>query len=732
MRGAWPAMLFSLSGVALGLALAWLAWGGDKIPDKTTTQPQAHGTAREPQPHQPPATTEPAKPDRQERSSGVPAVREPAVEGPVSSPAPPAGEGKIAGLITLADGTGVEGIDVYAMPSDGERLLLNDHDDLESLRRQAQNLPRAEERLTARTDAHGRFTLSGVGGGDYRVLPHSEEYFFQFRFNLPLERVRAGDQLEWLARPAAWLPIEVIAPDGSPPAFALITLDPGGDWRRSDIRKLWSPDHPRIRVDPGTYEVRASDDHEEFQRSDSITIELVTGVVPEPLRLELKRRRVLLGQVEPRDDPGLNEFRIVADPKAGGERWWDRVGPDGEFKLMDPKPGAWTLALLDESDKVLDRHEVTVGEGVTRVEMRFPDAGPEDYFNLYVTGPDGEFIPGVRVRVVYYQKDRYWSWPELNRSEDGALRFRKPYRRSGDPVRWWSIEIHHEDYGQVAAYRTPADSNEIRAQFKPPATLVVETPWAPEHADRRSLDLIVAEDDQYQRRRSTLFLDQPHPPMRATTELKARQPGPVTIQLAHYTKGQSVMGNVLVLSSHVVELRPGTQTLHIGPPPPLHELVVRPPAGKSAQKVQLLRPGEARVEGMPNEQGLVVFRAPAGRYLLRVYDTEGQMQVRVPAHGIVEYTATPANAWVVEADHGYTEFTKLGLHAGDIITTINGQGAAGSHELALVVERERKAETVNLALLRQGIEVPLAIPGERFDELLNSGLHLRPILAPSD
>src|SRR5690606_27541629 len=108
------------------------------------------------------------------------------------------------------------------------------------------------------------------------------------------ERVRAGDQLEWLARPAARLPIEVVAPDGSPPAFALITLDPGGDWRRSDIQKLWSADHPEIRVDPGTYEVRASDDYEEFQRSSSIAVELVAGVAPEPLRLELKRRRVLL------------------------------------------------------------------------------------------------------------------------------------------------------------------------------------------------------------------------------------------------------------------------------------------------------------------------------------------------------------------------------------------------------------------------------------------------------
>jgi hypothetical protein len=727
----------ALAGLAIGLIAAWLIWSAEKPPAQSATQRTVPSEADVSRARSP--ATSP-----QWHDEASPSLASARAESPVnfialalqSDAEHPRGQGVITGLITRPDGTGVPDVEVHAMPSGGEPLYSSEHEDLESLRREIERLRvGAAGRLLARTDADGAFTIQGVNEGEYRVAPVSPHYEIRLRSNLPNWRIRAGDHLAYTAQPIVRLRLNVLSPDGGLAPQACIQYRADTARRHEWQRIWWVPDEPEVGLPPGKFDLYAEEEYDGLQMSETVVIELAEGDKPETLTLPLKRRNALLGQVLPPTEPGLGQLTVHMQPahEGQGKAAWTRVDSDGHFEIKDLAPGEWSVILRDADEKPLQQSVVTISEGATRITMNLPEPGRESFFVIYVEGPDGQALSDVRFMVAHFRDGtRYRGWPSHRREEDGAFWIRKQAQHIGGTVHWWEIEIHHSNLGVVAVPYGPQDSHDIRVRFEEAALLVVETPWAEQHPDRRNLELLIAEEDQYLRRRALWLSREPRKPLAVTTELKARQPGQVTVQLA-YNSGGGTGGNPLVLSSHPVQLRPGRNTLRLDTPPPMHELTVRAPDGLNVAYMQLLRPGEEPVSGLPAAAGRVTFPGvPAGEYLLRHSRAEGQMRVRVPATGVIEFAPEPENAWVVKPERGLVEAARAGLHAGDIVLSINGRNGAGAHELGVIVQSESKTQTVTLQLRSRGAETTLAIPGEQFRRLLESGLRLEPILVDVD
>jgi hypothetical protein len=634
---------------------------------------------------------------------------------------PVRGDGVITGRVTLPDGTGLAGIEVWATPSLAPQPPV-DADDTEAwLRRLIQERKRREAgRSTAFTVADGRFTLLGIAQYTYQVTLRTRGYRVEAVGGGRANFVEAGGEVEFVAHPQVEVTFEVVYSDGSVPDVANISIVRQA---RTGINyTTWSPGSPSHWIEPDSWEFSATAREQAF-RAPPVNVELRAGEPAPPVRLVLEPRNGIRGTIAVPFGYDSAQFQLRYVPEAeestlndlGTFRGFGGPGTmsvrDRRFTVYDLESGNWVLAIYSRHNIELDRRRVQVGSGFAEVELRVPEPDREGYIPVRVLGPDGKPVSDVRFNIrAVRQSGSSGTTGQAVRREDGSYWLEK---HNNDTAERWEITATHQSFGQLQTNYAKEDTHELVIRFEQGAVLTVDIPGAAAHPQRRFLRVALTASDDFVRMYDDFYTfpadrDQPLPERRT---FPARQPGPVTLVL-HFTGESGRSSAVQVLAAHPLELRPGEQsfTLHL---PTLHDFTVRLPEDARAAGVTLMLHGQW-ISAQIGENREATFQGlPPGNYLVSASGVAGQTWVRVPTAGVFPLTWQEVNAWLVHRHRGMIG-EDPGLRNGDFVLSVNGATGNNRSELNEITTRARREESVVLDVLRDGNRLRFNLSREQF------------------
>jgi hypothetical protein len=232
-------------------------------------------------------------------------------------------------------------------------------------------------RVTATSDAEGRFTVGGLAPGLHRVIARGRAAGFASRAG-----VRVGSRVDLLLFPAATITGTVTGPDNRPLAGASVhavgaslrrpspDVEPTDAQGRYEINGLEGGEYDVVAMAPGLAPGVAPDVTLERRSEARIDLVLRPGVRVKGRLVDLRERpvagRVIVGEIEGRTTP-----HVLAD------RFTTEAPADGRFELAAVPPGENALGVLAPghafqrvdftaraNDRVVDVGDVRLETGV--------------------------------------------------------------------------------------------------------------------------------------------------------------------------------------------------------------------------------------------------------------------------------------------------------------------------------------------------------------------------------
>ncbi len=700
------------AGIALGLAAG--SWGGHRGPAASPRAPEeAPRTSMPVETAEAPAHREPDRTGEVEPVGRARELISRAIEA-LPVPAAPAGEGSIAGSVTTETGEPIAGVTVRAEPA---------------RRRERPNRPPAESgppasdapgdvldfardrawerahRTEAVTDAAGAFSIDGLAAGDYAVAAYLRGFRFQAgAMSEATVPVPPSAKVQFIGKAVCGIRASVVLPDGGRAETAQIELQPAGGRALDRFPASWSARDPVLWVAPGSWKLRAARGEE--LASDWTDVETAAGAAEVEVSLPLQPRLGIRGRVVLPDGERIDDILVSlrggsADPgrrraAEGMKKTW--AGARGSFSFGDLAAGVYRLEASLADGRLLASEVVELEDSWVTRDLEPPPPRTADFVVLRVFGPAGEALTDVRIDTgAAGARGGFTGRAAVVRLADGSFRVFHPSREElGDDAATCWVQVTAEAYGTQRVEYVPAETQQLRIDFPPPATL--------------ELTLANYSGSGYEGAlRLELRGDGDGLPPRAVTDrltvLGPLRPGSYRLAL-HYSRYQPFLIEPLALAA-------GLNQAAV-PLPPLHSLTVVLDDLQGTEEVHLvLEKGKVSGQGLePRENGKVVFeKVPAGQYWIAVTGRMAleEMEVTVPASGEVRFRPRPVICLSVTVKDQSGYLASRGLRSGDLIVAIDGATfESPAHLVAALLSAGLRRE-IKLGLVRNGqeLEVPV-------------------------
>ena len=601
----------------------------------------------------------------------VPPVRqldgEATLEGQAEPTAP--GSGRIAGRVTLADGSPLAGVVVIATPVPprpvpGERAAIPAAPDLEAELREATRKTRWRVTRTRRatTGTDGRYVLPDVADGDFHLRAYANGYRFSLVEGRRAQAVQAGVTVDFTAMPVVRVHIEVVGADPAERVTIRRASTQASLKRAGGSR--WTPGRPFLHLAPGTYWLQAAQGREAHSVSAPEEVTLALGE-PEPrLRFVLGAAPGLRGRVvfESGLQPGNVDVYVLRWSEEDPPETWrprtrrgeERAVParydrrTGRYHFRDLAPGRYLIGVTIGG---LEAHGLSVldfGGGPLEHDIH---VSPLDgsYTTVRPVGPDGSVLPvrGTSIRTHYRgAKGIFSGGGEAIRREDGSWIVRQHSSvptpgRAGEPLEGrYTLEVSSAAYGTRTVEYDPRREDTLMIRFEQPVALTVDVPGLGDSPVAAGVRVQLW--DELPRTYLTLSnLTASGSEDRYAFE--QLQPGTYRLALMYWKKSDEIGGiRHVALEAHTIQVRAGKNT-HVFALPDFHDVRVDVPAGSKAPRLGLRRlhpEGDYMHQFAPHHvaDGEAMFRfVPPGRYAV-VGNFKGEkvdMTIEVPQQTVI-------------------------------------------------------------------------------------------------
>jgi hypothetical protein len=330
------------------------------------------------------------------------------------------GDGTIRGTVRDPSGIAVAGVVVTAVPDTQPphisiarreaRQQPHKDRDLSNVASEAiaSEMWRRDARRTAKSDANGKFAITGLTDSNHTLTAYHDDYEVA-----PLSqrgRVQPDAVVDFLAKPISEVKVEVRLPDGNTAEFARVLWD-GPQGRGSD---MWTVESGTVRMPLGALKVEARTWLPEPMESEKVDYVVGPRSSEDALVLQMKERRVLSASLELPEGfavPGNVMYRVRPYDDAAPIEPEDLLRGPNEFKpyaptparamFFDLEPGRYLVAAFLNRRRLLGAATVDVGEGSQEVSLPMEPPESGTYLTVRLVGPDGGPIPGnVSFRIV--------------------------------------------------------------------------------------------------------------------------------------------------------------------------------------------------------------------------------------------------------------------------------------------------------------------------------------------
>lgn len=311
-------------------------------------------------------------------------------------PAKPEGDGEIRGRVVDERGNPIAGATVTCMPHEA-RARWNAPLEEKVRTYIVRSRWQARGRVSAESDAEGRFRLRGLARIPYEVRARHEHYRMSLRRDFT---VTPDAEFDIVGRPYVELPVTVLLPDGSKPDRAQVILRRGNHTSTN----IWQPDGGnRIFMELGSWRVHASADGDpDPYVSKVVSVEVELGDRPPALTLQLERQTGVFGTVDFGGEPfgqahvGLVRRRGHRRPSPRKFETARRAAIDkGAYRLIGVEPGSYWMALLLAEGVPVQLRPVEIGSEPSEQDFRVDGHGSE-FFTVRVSDEGGVPISGAR------------------------------------------------------------------------------------------------------------------------------------------------------------------------------------------------------------------------------------------------------------------------------------------------------------------------------------------------
>lgn len=676
------------------------------------------------------------------------------------------------------------GVRVRALPHDPGEPVADDTaegppplEDLDTALRRARE---AHARYTARireaeTDADGAYRIDGLAG-PYWLEAWRTGFVIESRGNA---EARPGGRIDFVARPAMALAVDVRLPGGGPPDRATIECRRGGGRGASSESWVWSPAHTTRRLPLGTWKVRATAGGEPAGAaaftSDEQTVAVSADRAPPALAFTLRARlgiggRVFAPEGDVADDYYVYVSRLAPGATAdaatlkNGAKNTSVASPGEPWVIYDCEPGTWAVgATRDWNGPIEALATVEVRDGIASADLTLPPPDPTARVAVRVRDHAGQPIEEVDFSVETQSENRHNS-SGVNASvgDDGtwsvglddearkALRAMREGTAGKDASVW--LEVTAEGHG-TRRLRVPPDlAAPLEVQFGAPATLVVTVTGylGRERSGPVRVGLAPApppgEAEEtaargHVMRISSGAIDEESEPLLDAQGRRTMGPveaGAYDVAIEIALEGRWVQW--VPITRQAVTLAPGDNGVTLALPA-LYPLAIRVEGAAAGTNVNL--EAEAGADDgtglhlwmeLPEGGRLTIPRLPAGAYRLHVGGgpKPGQMPVRIPEQSDVTFAAVAPNAIRVTIQEADGFLASTGLKTGDDIIGIEGVRATSVQQMGMCFMAAMAKETVKLRIARGGSELDLPVdPKRMFRGLMEQeplGGWLRPVV----
>ncbi len=633
------------------------------------------------------------------------------------------GTGTITGQVTCADGTPVAGVTVRAVlgPAYGRRRPSGPPpppDIEEEVRRLVADLRR--ERLTrvdAVTQEDGRYVLSGLSDGPYRVAAYAEGFRLGRVRGSAASHARPGAVVDFLAEPVAEVEFDVLLPDGTTAADATILLRSGDD----TSRHTWRRDDPRIAVPHGQYMCMAEHGDHAY-RSDEVPLDAREGApAPQKVVVRLKGVTGIRGTITfPPEFPfryasvhavafagEKPSDRALLAPKTSSA-WWE--SRNRRYSALELSPGRYLVGVSLTGSVVASR--VVDVRGMETCDFVIDRLDPAMYVVVSVLDPSGKPLSDVSFDTAYRTATTRSSSRGIEvfpRPDGSFVVLNHPTNERGGGTH--SVTANSAKYGEKEVSYKAGETTHLEVRFGDPATLDLSLAGFDAGAHLSAVTVVLL---PYPCEAEDVFFasEDTAPDVKGRLALGPVEPGEYEVVLR-----VSVGGETLVAATRRVTLGPGKSALSI-PAPRLHSLVVVDPEAKPDQTLALRFEGnrlrsEARAQ--VDEGGRARFEPlPEGSYqLAREGDASGAMRITIPGPAEIVFKPSPYTALRARIADADGPWGKAGLKDGDLIVAIDGKDLESADGLQRGYAVLVAVEEATVTVLRGGSRIDLTVNGRR-------------------
>ena len=659
--------------------------------------------------------------------------------------------------LRLAEGETTDHIGAGAPPEDSLR---------EALEKAAKSWAEGrDKRARVTTNGNGKFRLSGLTEGRYRVSAYKEGWVLNAS---GARECFPGDVLVFRAMRVSPLTLGVTLPDGTKADEAIVEISYG----RSNEKAHWSTEEPtlrlssprlQLRVFAGMLETREYQrDTKSLYRSEQMTVD-AEALAGTTLEVVLEARPGIQGKLT-KSWTGLDTSQVmIATLESEGE--FKPEGPhknrqnttvqSGEFLFLDLEEGLYVVGIQDgrSSKTELVNHQfVQVQDGLVQVDLDVPPPDASEHLLVRCLDPKGQPLSGVNLRSLATWdggSDNNGLRPKM--APDGAYWVRKDSLGMPDYNAWAVrgkivLTATSQLYGTQTAELTSA-IGEVTILFTDPVSLSVNIAGYAdlEYKDEVSVHLMaqdsrgnynseVASTSGNYRRNNA-------PVISKLGDIKFTSVAPGSYE-AQLRKGGRWGGGDII--DKVAVILGGADSFVQLTPPRLHDFVVYAP-GLPDRSYLILRPGSPNSDDNNNSFGSfgyyggssgsnarldsskrAVFKnLKAGVYTLQNgWDGEG-VEVTVPSGEFVFQPKMP-NVIKIAISDKEGQMHKAGLRGGDVILSVNGVSVeqAGLYQGAFAALQKGGAQ---VQMRRDGatqtVEI-LAISGNAGNQGVMGGMFL--------
>ena len=497
------------------------------------------------------------------------------------------------------------------------------------------------------TDEEGRFRVSGLAAGTFRVQAYAEGQVFSYQV------VAAGGSTLIVGKKVQLFEFLVEREDGTPVESAVIELGQPNSPQRYE----WTSGGPALRHTQSADWFRVLSGHVVDPRRGAIFADLtserrwvdLSSHGEGPHRFVLKPSRSLEVTVvdqevdSPRPTPTLAYALSDRLRKKGGRSAFSSIGKkvsrdgDGAFRVMDLDPGDYVLGVGRDGGSPVVFREFTMGAGNVRETVELPRVDRSRYHVVNVRSFDGAALPGA--------KFIHWSWANGKHVTKGLS---STERRPGEywvprlgPAASASLVTTVPGWGSVIQ-PFATDASELTATLRRPCLLTVQVTGPTDLTFEVMVSSVasVANGDQKPLRSGK----------KAFTDGKGQalfhglQPGRAQISVKAGRSRSDPDGSKEIVATELVSIHSGEQRVNVAPEA-LFEVEVHAPAeerGRSLELTALGPPGTpryklARHHAYVDSSGRVTFKnVKAGSFELAPGGTVPSVIVTVPS-GVIRY-----------------------------------------------------------------------------------------------